>query len=207
MKAAMKLYYMPGACSLAPHIAMREAGMTFDLVRYDQETHALQGGTPLESVNDKGYVPVLELDGGERLTEVTAVLQYVADQAPATKLAPPNGTMERYRLQEWLNFIATEVHKSFWPFFHDGCEAERPNQGERLRKKLEWIQQRLGERNFLAGDAFTVADCYLVTVVNWIRPAGFDLAKFPVLQRYRNVHKDRPSVKAALEAEGLYRRG
>jgi len=205
----MKLYYMPGACSLAPHIAMREAGMTFDLVRYDQKAHALQGGAPLESVNDKGYVPVLELDGGERLTEVPAVLQYVADQAPAAKLAPPNGTMERYRLQEWLNYLATEVHKSFWPFFHGGCEAERPNQAERLHKRLGWVQQHLGDRPHLAGngEAFTVADCYLITLVNWIRPAGFDLATWPGLQAYRNRHKDRPSVKAALEAEGLYRRG
>lgn len=203
----MKLYYMPGACSLAPHIAMREAGMTFDLVRYDKEAHALQGGTSLESVNDKGYVPVLELDGGERLTEVPAVLQYVADQAPATRLAPPNGTMARYRLQEWLNFIATEVHKSFWPFFHGGCEAERPNQQERLHKRLGWVEGHLSDRPFLAGDTFTVADCYLLTVVNWIRPAGFDLARWPGLQAYRNRHKDRPSVKAALEAEGLHRRG
>jgi glutathione S-transferase len=202
----MKLYYLPGACSLAPHIAMREAGMTFDLIRYDKGTNALQSGASLESVNDKGYVPVLELDGGERLTEVTAVLQYIADQAPAAKLAPPNGTMERYRVQEWLNFIATEVHKSFWPFFHEGCEAERPNQGERLRKRLGWIEQRLGDRPFL-GETFSVADCYLLTVVNWIRPAGFDLATWPGLQGYRNRHKDRPSVTAALEAEGLARRG
>jgi glutathione S-transferase len=205
----MKLYYMPGACSLAPHIAMREAWMTFDLVRYDKETHSVQGGGPIESVNDKGYVPVLELDDGQRLTEVAAVLQYVADQAPAAKLAPPNGTMERYRLQEWLSFLGTEVHKSFWPFFHDGCESERPNQAERLHKRLSWVQQRLGEKPYLAGngETFTVADCYLITLVNWIRPAGFDVAKWPGLQAYRSRHKDRPSVKAALEAEGLYRRG
>jgi len=207
MKGAMKLYYMPGACSLAPHVAMREAGMTFDLVRYDNEKHALQGGAPLESVNDKGYVPVLELDDGQRLTEVSAVLQYVADQAPAAKLAPPNGTMARYRLQEWLNFIATEVHKSFWPFFHAGCDAEKPNQQERLHGRLGWVERHLADRPFLMGGDFTVADCYLLTAVNWIRPAGFDLAKWPGLQAYRNRLKDRPSVKAALEAEGLLRRG
>src|ERR1043165_6580096 len=110
----MKLYYLQGTCSMAPHVAMREAGMTFDLVRYDQKQHALENGASLESVNEKGYVPVLELDGGERRTEVSGILQYVADQAPASKLAPPNGTLDRYRIQEWLNFIATELHKSFW---------------------------------------------------------------------------------------------
>src|SRR5262245_41750688 len=110
----MKLYYMQGACSLAPHVAMREVGMTFQLVRYDAERRTLEDGTPLEAVNEKGYVPVLELDGGERLTEVTAVLQYVADQAPASGLAPANGTLERYHLQEWLSYLATEIHKSFW---------------------------------------------------------------------------------------------
>jgi glutathione S-transferase len=205
----MKLYYMPGACSLAPHIALREAGMTFQLVRFEKEKQALEDGAPLKGVNDKGYVPVLELDSGERLTEVSAVLQYIADQAPASKLAPANGTFERYRLQETLNFLATEVHKSFWPFFHEGCEAERPLQGERLQRRLSWVEQKLGDRAFLAGsgETFTVADCYLVTMVNWIRPAGFDLAKWPGLQQYRSRLRERPSVKAAMEAEGLFKRG
>ncbi len=205
----MKLYYMPGTCSLAPHVALREAGMAFQLVRYDKETHALEDGRTLQSVNEKGYVPVLELDGGERLTEVAAVLQYVADQAPASKLAPPNGTFERYRLQETLNYLAAELHKSFWPFFHEGCEAEKPLQAERLQKRLSWVEGKLGDRTFLAGaaDAFTVADCYLLTMVNWIRPAGFDLAKWPGLQQYRSRMRERPSVKAAMEAEGLLRRG
>jgi len=204
----MKLYYMPGACSLAPHIAMREAGMTFDLVLYDSRKHALENGASLESVNEKGYVPVLELDSGERLTEVAAVLQYVADQAPASKLAPPSGTLERYRLQEWLSFISTEIHKAFWPFFHEGCDAEKPTQGERLQKRLSWVEQKLGDRPFLMGpgDAFTVADCYLYTVTNWIRPAGFDLARWPGLQRYRSRLRERPSVTAALGAEGLLKR-
>lgn len=204
----MKLYYMPGACSLAPHVAMREAGMAFQLVRYDQEKDALEDGRALSTVNEKGYVPVLELDGGERLTEVAAVLQYVADQAPASKLAPANGTLERYHLQEWLNYLATEIHKSFWPFFHGGCDAEKPLQSERLQKRFSWVEQKLGDRPFLAGsgETFTIADCYLLTVVNWIRPAGFDLAKWPGLQKYRSRLRERPSVKAALEAEGLLKR-
>src|SRR5258708_3607960 len=115
----MKLYYLTGACSLAPHIALREAGISFSLVSYDKKTEAFTGGPPIAQVNEKGYVPVLELDSGERLTEVPAVLQWIADQKPASGLAPPNGTMERYHLQEWLNFIATELHKIFWPIFHD----------------------------------------------------------------------------------------
>lgn len=199
---------MQGACSLAPHIALREAGMAFDLVRYDGEKHALENGAALETVNEKGYVPVLELDGGERLTEVGAVLQYVADQAPASKLAPANGTLERYRMQEWLSFLATEIHKAFWPFFHEGCEAEKPAQAERLQQRLSWVEQRLGDRAFLAGsgETFTIADCYLLTVVNWIRPAGLDLGKWPGLQRYRSRLRERPSVSAALQAEGLLKR-
>lgn len=204
----MKLYYMQGACSLAPHVALREAGMAFQLVRYDQEKDALEDGRSLSTVNEKGYVPVLELDGGERLTEVAAVLQYVADQAPASKLAPANGTLERYHLQEWLNYLATEIHKSFWPFFHGGCEAEKPLQAERLQNRLSWVERKLGDRPFLAGsgETFTVADCYLLTLVNWIRPAGFDLARWPGLQKYRSRMRERPSVKAALEAEGLLKR-
>src|SRR4051812_23127852 len=115
----MKLYYAMGTCSLAPHIALREAGLPFTLVRYDMKAATLEGGGSLLAVNEKGFVPVLELDGGQRLTEVSAILQYIADQAPASGLAPPNGTFERYRLQEWLNFIATEIHKAYWPLFHD----------------------------------------------------------------------------------------
>src|SRR5262249_13655448 len=150
-------------------------------VRYDPVKHALEGGASLETVNEKGYIPVLELDRGERLTEVSVLLQYVADQVPASKLAPAHGTFERYRVHEWLNYIAAEVHKSFWPFFHAGCDAEKPLQGERLQRRLSWVEQKLGDREFLAGDAFTIADCYLFTVVSWIRPAGFDLAKWPGL--------------------------
>src|SRR5216684_2964391 len=116
----MKLYYAPYTCSLAPHIALREAKLPFSLVRYDRKTQLIEDGRSLEEVNEKGYVPVLELDNGERLTEVPAVLQYIADQRPESRLAPSSGAWERYRLQEWLNFLSSEVHKSFFPFFHDG---------------------------------------------------------------------------------------
>src|ERR1700750_522811 len=128
----MKLYYMTASCSLAPHIALREAGLPFSLVRYDMKSAQLDGGGPLSAVNDKGYVPVLELDTGERLTEAAVVLQYIADQKPESGLAPPSGTMARYRLQEWLNFIATEIHKAYWPLFHDGAEIEKQHAVEKL---------------------------------------------------------------------------
>ncbi len=199
----MKLYYMPGTCSLAPHIALREVGIDFKLVRFDGKSHAFEGGGKLEDVNSKGYVPVLELDNGERLTEVAAVLQYIADQAPHSGLAPPLGSFERYRLQEWLNYIATEVHKSFWPFFHPGCESEKPNQRGRLVNRFEWVEKRLGDKPFLMGETFPVADAYLVTLLNWLRPAGFDIAQWPRLKAYRTRLRERPSVHSALEAEGL----
>src|SRR6266851_8531882 len=202
----MKLYYLQGACSLAAHISLREAQMPFTLVRYHRDGQVVDGGERFEEVNEKGYVPVLELDNGERLTEVAAVLQYIADQRPDSQLAPPFGSLERYRLQEWLNFLGTEVHKSFWPFFHEGCEAERPAQSERLRRRLDWIERKLGDRPFLMSENFTVADAYLLTMVNWARPAGFDLGQWPRLKEYRARLSQRPSVQAALEAEGLKKR-
>jgi glutathione S-transferase len=197
----MKLYYAQGTCSLAPHIALRESGIAFELIRFEMATHKLVAGGALEEVNEKGYVPVLELDDGERLTEVSAVLQYIADQRPGSGLAPPPASFERYRLQEWLNFLATELHKSFWPFFHPGCDAEKPNQGERLQKRFAWVEQRLGDHPFLMGEAFTVADAYLYTMLNWLRPAGFDLARWPKLDAYRTRVRQRSAVKAAHDAE------
>ena len=203
----MKLYYAAGTCSLAPHISLREAGLPFTLVRFDMKTRLLEDGAPLESVNSKGYVPVLELDGGDgRLTEVSAILQYIADQKPEAALAPPNGTLARYRLQEWLSYLSTEIHKAFWPLFHEGCEPERPFALERLTKRFGWIQAQLGERPFLFGGGFTVADAYLLTLLNWTRPAGIDLNTWPSLKAYRSRISERPSVQAALEAEGLRRR-
>ena len=202
----MKLVYFPGACSFAPHITLREAGLPFTLVLYDRKTHALEGGGSLEDVNDKGYVPVLELDDGQRLTEAAVVCQYIADQRPETGLAPANGTMARYRLQEWLNFLATEVHKPYWPLFH-GPELEKPTAREKLDRHLTWVQEKLGSRPFLMGDTFTIADAYLLTMVNWMRPAGLDPTRWPGLKEYRSRLSQRPSVRAALEAEGLLKRG
>lgn len=202
----MKLYYAPGTCSLAPHIALREAAIPFTLVRYDMKAVKLEDGGFLSDVNGKGLVPVLELDDGERLTEVAALLQYIADQKPELGLAPAAGTMERYRLQEWLNFIATEIHKIYWPLFHDGADVENQKARAKLGASFSWVEKKLGDRPYLMGDAFTVADAYLVTVLNWARAGGIDLEPWPNLAAHRKRVRDRPAVVAALEAEGLLKR-
>ncbi len=201
----MKLYYATGTCSLAPHIALREGELSFDLVRMDMKTGRLEDGRAMDEVNDKGYVPVLELDDGSRLTEVSAVLQYIADLVPDKNLAPRPGTMERYRLQEWLNFIATEVHKIYWPLFHDGEEVEVRKAREKLAHSFGWLERKLGSQPFLMGEIFTVADAYLVTVLNWARAGGIDLAPWPGLVSFRARVRERPAVRDALQAEGLLR--
>ncbi len=201
----MKLYYATATCSHAAHIALREAGLPFTLVRYDMKRGELEGGGRITDVNEKGYVPVLELDDGQRLTEVAVVLQYIADLAPERALAPPAGTMERYRLIEWLNFLATEVHKIYWPLFHDGAEVENVKAREKLGRSFAWLERNLADRPFLLGQTFTVADAYLVTVLNWTRAAAIDIAQWPVLKDYRLRIRERPAVAAALEAEGLKR--
>jgi glutathione S-transferase len=202
----MKLYYAMGTCSHAPHIALREAGLSFQLVRFDMKSGALDDGGRIEDVNDKLYVPVLELDSGERLTEVAAILQWIADARPDARLAPAAGTMARYRLQEWLSFIGMEIHKIYWPLFHDGAEVENRKALEKLGRSFAWTERKLGDGPFLMGEVFTVADAYLVTVLNWARPAKIDLTQWPKLADYRGRVRERPAVAAALEAEGLLRR-
>jgi glutathione S-transferase len=202
----MKLYYAPATCSLAPHIALREAGVPFTLVRYDIKSTLLDDGRPLAEINEKGFVPVLELDDGERLTEVSAVLQYIADQRPESGLAPPSGTLPRYRLQEWLNFIATEIHKIYWPIFHDGAPIENDKAREKLGRSFSWVEKKLGDRASLLGDGFTVADAYLFVTLNWTKPGGIDLSRWPKLASYRSRIRERPAVTAAMEAEGLGKR-
>jgi glutathione S-transferase len=203
--SAMKLYFFPGACSQAPHIALLEAGLPFSLVRYDRDRHVLETGAALETVNPKGVVPVLELDDGQRLTEVPAVLQYIADLVPERGLAPPAGTMPRYRLMEWLNFLGTEVHKPYWPLFHDGAEIENTKAREKLGHSFSWVQEQLGERPFLplgpGEPRFSVADAYLFVVLGWTKPAGLDLTRWPQLAEYRKRLRERPAVAAALDAE------
>lgn len=200
----MKLYYSPGACSLSPHIALYEAGLTFEAVPAPTKTHKLPDGTDFYTINPLGYVPVLELDDGRRLREGPAIVQYIADQAPEKQLAPANGTFERYKLQEWLTFIGTEIHKTFSPLFNPATTDEvKAGAVAHLRKRLLWVDGELANRNYLMGDNFTVADAYLFTVTNWANFAKVDISDFANLQRFRARAGARPAVISAMKAEGL----
>jgi glutathione S-transferase len=200
----MKLYYSPGACSLSPHIAFREAGLPVTLVKANTKTHQLDDGTDFYSLNPKGYVPLLELDNGERLSEGPAIVQYLADQNPGSGLAPAPGTMARYRLQEWLNFITSEIHKQFGPMFVPSTPAEyKETLKDKLGKRFDWLSGELKGKDYLMGAQFTVADAYLYTVLRWSGFVGIDLAKWPVLAAYVGRITARPKVQEALIAEGL----
>lgn len=200
----MKLYYFSGACSLASNIALREAGLPFELVKVDRRTRKAADGLDYNEVNPKGYVPALALDNGEVLTENVAVLQYIADRNPASKLAPPAGTMERYRLVEWLAFISSEIHKNFSPLFReDAPEDTKQYVRKVLSTRLDYLNRAIGNRPFLMGEQFTVADAYLFTVLSWSRHLNFDLGKWPQVQRYVERVGARPQVTEALKAEGL----
>lgn len=200
----MKLYYKPGACSLSPHIVLREAGLAFELELVDLATKKTGSGGDYLGLNPKGYVPALALDDGQLLTEGPAILQYLADRVPEKRLAPPAGTMERYRLQELLNFIATELHKGFNPLFNPKAPEEwKVVVRELLAKRIEIVARQLAGRDYLMGDGFTVADAYLFTVLNWANFAKLDLSSWPVLKTYSARVAARPAVKAALVAEGL----
>lgn len=200
----MKLYIKPGACSLSPHIVLEEAGLDYDTEVVDLRTRQTAGGADYTKINPKGYVPALVLDGGELMTEGPAIVQYLADLVPARRLAPPNGTMERYRLQAWLNFIATELHKSFIPFFFPGASDDWKNFGRALlERRLAWTNGELAGRQHLMGDDFTVADAYLFTVLGWTRIIRLDLDPWPDLTAYQQRVAARPAVQAVLKAEGL----
>ncbi|WP_431264472.1 glutathione transferase GstA [Roseateles chitinivorans] len=200
----MKLYYSPGACSLSPHIVLREAGLAFEPVLASTKTHKLQDGTDYYGINPKGYVPLLELDDGQRLSEGPAIIQYIADQAPGKQLAPANGTMERYRLQEWLNFITTELHKTFSPLFNPAISDDAKGVFRtKLHERFKWVEEQLAGKQFLMGDQFSVADAYLFTVSNWGQHVGVDLSGYPDLVAYRGRIAARPAVQEAMKAEGL----
>ncbi|MDW8478583.1 MAG: glutathione transferase GstA [Xanthomonadales bacterium] len=200
----MKLYYAPGACSLAPHIALREAGLPFTPVRVDLRRRQTADGQPLAEINPKGYVPVLELDDGQRLTEGIAIAMWIADRAPQAGLAPPPGDFARYRLLEWMTFIATELHKAFSPLFDPQApEATRARQRERIAARLDFLAPGLATQPFLLGDRFSVADAYLFTVLGWSQYVQFDLAPWPALGAYRERIGARPAVREAMRAEGL----
>lgn len=200
----MKLHYAPGACSLAPHIILKEAGLPFELVKVNLKAHQFEDGSDYYPVAPKGQVPLLELDNGERLSEGPAISQYIADQVPAKKLAPANGTMARYRLQEWLNFVTSELHNGIGGLFNpamndDGKAVIRA----KALSKLQWVDEQLEGKQYLMGDTFSIADAYLFTVTNWTAHTGMDISGLKNLGAFQARMAGRPAVQAAMKAEGL----
>ncbi|MBI3897654.1 MAG: glutathione transferase GstA [Gammaproteobacteria bacterium] len=202
----MRLYYAPGACSMAPHIVLREAGYTFELTKVSTSKHETENGEDYLKINPKGYVPTLQLDDGQRLTEVAVVLQYLADQKPEAGLAPKTGTMERYRLMEWLNFISSELHKSLGGLFKPNITPEwREGVIALFSKRCDWLEPQLAGKSYLMGDKFSIADAYLYTVLRWTSVLKVDMSKWPGLQAYVQRVGERAAVKETAQAEGLKR--
>jgi len=200
----MKLYYSPGACSLAVHIVLREAGYPFDLERVDLAAKKTATGEDYNPINAKGYVPALKLDDGQVLTENAVILQYLADQRPAAGLAPPMGSMARYRLMEWLNFTASEIHKTLGALFNPSMTPEwKENQIALFGNRIDWLADRLAGQTWLMGEPFSIADAYLFTVLTWCPRFHIELGRWPVIQDYEARVAARPAVQAALRAEGL----
>lgn len=200
----MKLYYAPGACSLSTHIVMREAGFSFDIERVDLQSKLTEGGIDFRSLNPHGYIPLLLLDNGDRISEGVAIMLYLADQAPEANLAPSRGTAERYRMIEKLTFIATELHKGFAPLFNARCPEEwKVVVKEILSSRLTQVTADLAGKPFVMGDRFSVADAYLFTVLSWGAYVGVDIGRWPELANYSARIASRPSVQSALKAEGL----
>lgn len=200
----MKLYYSPGSCSLASHIALCETGLPFETDQIIKTNKMTVGGENFMHLNPKGYVPTIKLDDGSILTEGVAVLQYIADRKPDSGLAPKAGTMERYRLQEWLTFISSEIHKSFSPMFNkDTLEEVKANARNHLTRRFGYVETQLANKPYLMGDHFTVADAYLFVVTRWSDHAGLDLSPFPRIREYMARIASRPAVQKALKAEGL----
>ena len=200
----MKLYYSPGACSLSPHIVATEAGIPLELVKVDTKTKSIRDEGDFWAINPKGYVPALQLDNGEVLTEGPAIVQYLADQKPAAALAPANGTFERTRLQEMLNYITSEIHKTYSPLFNpDVLPAVREERLAYLHRRYALLEKRLAGRKHLFGEQFTVADAYLFVVTNWARIVKFDLGEFPNIQAFQKRVGSRKSTLQAMRAEGL----
>ena len=200
----MKLYYSPGACSLSPHIVLRESGLAFTPVLASTKTHKLTDGTDYYTINPKGYVPLLELDDGQRLSEGPAIVQYLADQAPTKGLIAAAGTMPRYRQIEWLNIVSTELHKSYSPLFNPAMPEEgKAVFRQRLKTRYTYLNEQLEGKSFLMGDTFSVPDAYLFTVTNWAPRVGVDIADLANVQAFMTRMAARPAVQAAMKAEGL----
>jgi len=200
----MKLYFSPGACSLSPHIVARELGIPLQLEKVDLKARKTASGRDFLQINPKGYVPALELDSGDVLTEGPAIVQYLADQKPEAGLAPANGTLARAHLQEMLNYISTELHKTYSPLFNPTTPAEtREERKEYLRKRFAYVDSVLAKRRFLLGDQFSVADAYLFTVTSWARHVDLDLSGYKALTDFQQRVAARPAVQAAMVEEGL----
>lgn len=200
----MKLYYAPDACSLAPHIVLAEAGIAADLVKVDLKTHQTEAGVDYYTINPKGSVPLLGLDNGERLTEVSAIVQYLADQKPDTGLAPAAGTFERYRLQEWLNFVSSELHKQYSPFFNPATPDEYKEMvKKKLGERFAYLTKHLKGRDYLLGNNFSVADAYMFTILRWSPSVGVQLEPWPALQEYLARVGARSKVSEVMKVEGL----
>jgi glutathione S-transferase len=200
----MKLYYSAGACSLSPHIALEESGLSYEAISAPTKTHKLPDGTDYYTINPLGYVPLLVLDDGRQLREGPAILQYIADQVPAKELAPASGTFERYKLQEWLNFIGTELHKGFSPLFTPGMPDEAKALAKaRVTSRLQWVDGELAKSHYVMGDSFSVADGYLFTVASWTKHVGIDISGLTHLSAFLARVGARPAVQGAMRAEGL----
>ena len=202
----MKLYFSPGSCSLSPHIVVRELGLPVDVERIDGRTHRTASGDDFYAINPKGQVPTLLLDDGQVLTEGAVIVQYLADRRPEAKMIPVAGTMERYRLQEWLNFIATELHKTMSPLFNPKLPDEiRQATKERIASRFDTVEKRLSQTPYLMGSSFTVADAYAFTIIGWSKRFEIDLARWPGIVAFMARVAERPAVKAALEVEAAAR--
>jgi glutathione S-transferase len=200
----MKLYYAPGACSLSPHIVLREAGLPFELEKIDNKAKTTASGEDYFGINPKGYVPALKLDDGSVLTEGPVIVQYVADHAPASKLAPAAGTMERYRVGEWLNFITSELHKNYGTLFNPGVNDESKQAvRQRLAQRYGFVEKELAKKPFLTGDSFSVTDAYLFTVTRWANAVKLDMTALPHVVEFMKRVGARPAVKEAMTVEGL----
>jgi glutathione S-transferase len=200
----MKLYYKTGACSLASRIVLEEVGATYQSEKVDLKTKKTDSGKDFKQINPKGSVPVLELDNKEVLTEGAVILQYIADQFPEKKLVPKNGTFERYRLQEWLNFIASDLHKGFSPLFNASFNEDVKKEFRKnLTSKFDFLAERINGKTFVMGGQFTVADAYLFTILSWSEHVGIDLTKWPKIMGYYETIHNRPAVQNALKNDGI----
>jgi glutathione S-transferase len=200
----MKLYFSPGACSLSPHIVLLEAGLPFTLDKVDLRNKLTASGADFRAINGKGYVPALEIDSGAILTEGPAIVQYLADLVPDKRLAPALGSMERYQLMAWLNFIGTEIHKNYGPLFKaDAGDELKAYARANLTQRYAYVERMLEGRDYLDGERFSVADAYLFVVTNWAGHLQLDLSAWPNVQAFQKRMLARPAVQQALRAEGL----